>query len=51
MLLCLDREQRLVYVLGEIFDVTDVVGAEILEITPENFRQRLARTRRDLHSA
>src|SRR5688500_3658594 len=31
MLLCLDREQRLVYILGEIFGVTDVVGAELLE--------------------
>lgn len=50
MLLCLDREQRLVYVLGEIFEVTDAVGAELLEISRENFRQRLARARRDLHS-
>jgi len=50
MLLCLDRGQRLVYILGAIFGVTDVVGAELLEITPANFRQRLARARRDLHS-
>ena len=50
MLLCLDREQRLVYVLGEIFGATDTVGAELLETTADNFRQRLARARRDLHS-
>jgi RNA polymerase sigma factor (sigma-70 family) len=50
MLLCLDREQRLIYILGEIFGATDVVGAELLEITRENFRQKLARARRDLHS-
>src|SRR6266851_255941 len=50
MLLCLDREQRLIYILGEIFEVTDVVGGELLEISRENFRQRLARARRDLHS-
>jgi RNA polymerase sigma factor (sigma-70 family) len=50
MLLCLDRGQRLVYILGEIFGVSDAVGAELLEISRENFRQRLARTRRDLHS-
>src|SRR2546427_5048193 len=50
MLLCLDREQRLVYILGEIFEVSDVVGAELLEISRENFRQRLARARRELHS-
>jgi len=30
--------------------VTDAVGAELLEISRENFRQRLARARRDLHS-
>jgi RNA polymerase sigma factor (sigma-70 family) len=50
MLLCLDRGQRLVYILGEIFGVTDVVGAELLEISRDNFRQRLSRARRDLHS-
>jgi RNA polymerase sigma factor (sigma-70 family) len=50
MLLCLDREQRLVYVLGGIFGVTDTVGAELLEIGRDAFRQKLARARRDLHS-
>src|SRR5215831_3458166 len=50
MLLCLDREQRLAYILGEIFEVADVVGAELLEISRDNFRQRVARARRDLHS-
>jgi RNA polymerase sigma factor (sigma-70 family) len=50
MLLCLDREQRLSYVLGAIFGVSDSVAAEVLEITPENFRQRLTRARRDLRN-
>jgi RNA polymerase sigma factor (sigma-70 family) len=50
MLLCLDREQRLSYILGAIFDVSDTVAAEVLEISPENFRQRLARARRDLRN-
>jgi hypothetical protein len=50
MLLCLDREQRLTYILGEIFAVSDAVGAEVLEITTENFRQRLSRARRDLRN-
>src|SRR5712664_3219806 len=50
MLLCLDRGQRLVYVLGEIFEVSDAVGAELLEISRDNFRQRLTRARRDLHN-
>jgi len=50
MLLCLDREQRLAYILGAILGVSDTVAAEVLEITSENFRQRLARARRDLRN-
>ncbi len=50
MLLCLDRGQRLIYILGDIFEVSDTVAAELLEISRENFRQRLARARRDLHN-
>jgi RNA polymerase sigma factor (sigma-70 family) len=50
MLLCLDREQRLTYVLGAILSVSDSVGADVLEITAESFRQRLTRARRDLRN-
>ena len=50
MLLCLDREQRLAYILGQILGVSDTIAAEVLEISPENFRQRLARARRDLRN-
>ncbi len=50
MLLCLDREQRLAYVLGEILGLKDTAAAEILELSRDAFRQRLARARRDLHS-
>ena len=50
MLLCLSREQRLAYILGEIFGVSDAVGAELLDTTRDNFRQKLARARRDLHN-
>jgi RNA polymerase sigma factor (sigma-70 family) len=50
MLLCLDREQRIIYILGEVFGVTDAVGAELLDVSRDNFRQKLARARRDLHS-
>ncbi len=49
MLLCLDRRQRLVFTLGEIFGASDTVGSEILEMTAENFRQSLSRARRDLY--
>ncbi|MFN3158577.1 MAG: RNA polymerase sigma factor [Rubinisphaera brasiliensis] len=49
MLLCLDRKQRLVFTLGEIFGASDAVGSEILEMSPANFRQNLSRARRDLY--
>ena len=50
MLLCLDRKQRLIFTLGEILGASDTVGGEVLEMTADNFRQCLARARRDLHS-
>lgn len=50
MLLCLDGRQRLAFTLGEVFGVSDKVGAEVMEITPANFRQILSRARRDLYS-
>jgi RNA polymerase sigma factor (sigma-70 family) len=50
LLLCLDREQRLVYILGAIFGVSDAVGADLMEISRDNFRQKLSRARRDLHN-
>jgi hypothetical protein len=49
MLLCLDRKQRLIFTLGEILGVSDTVGSDILEMTADNFRQCLARARRDLY--
>jgi RNA polymerase sigma factor (sigma-70 family) len=48
MLLCLNREQRLVYVLGEIFGADHNLGSSLLEISKDNFRQILSRARRDL---
>lgn len=50
MLLCLDREQRLIYILGEVFRIDHRLASEFLEISPDNFRQKLARARRDLYS-
>lgn len=49
MLLCLSREQRLVYVIGEIFDADHNIGSEMLEISKANFRKRLERARKDLY--
>jgi len=45
MLLCLDRQQRMVFLLGEMLETNDVMGAELLGTSRENFRQRLARAR------
>lgn len=50
MLLCLDRKQRLIFTLGAVFGVSDTVGGDVLEMTADNFRQCLARARRDLHN-
>lgn len=50
MLLCLNREQRAAYVLGEIFEVTDREGAEIFGISPTAYRKRLSRARETIRS-
>lgn len=50
MLLCLSKEQRMIYVLGEMFDIDHNLGAEILGITPGNFRIKLMRTRKELYN-
>lgn len=49
MLMCLDRPQRLAFILGEIFGVSSEVGAEVLDVSRDNFRQLLSRARRDLY--
>jgi RNA polymerase sigma factor, sigma-70 family len=45
LLLCLDREHRLAYLLADVFDVSSEQGSAILEITPAAFRKRLSRAR------
>jgi len=50
MLLCLDREQRIIYILGSLMGVSDAIGSEIVEISRDNFRQKLSRARKDLHN-
>jgi uncharacterized protein (TIGR02246 family) len=50
LLLCLDREQRLIYVLGDIFGLSDRLGAELLKLSRDNFRKKLSRARHDLQS-
>ena len=48
MIMCLDREQRLIYIIGDVFEIDHHLGAEIFETTPANFRQKLSRARKDL---
>lgn len=50
MIMCLDREQRLIFILGDTFGVDHNVGAEIFNISPSNFRVKLHRARKDLFS-
>jgi RNA polymerase sigma factor (sigma-70 family) len=48
MLLCLNREQRLVYIVGDIFEADHNLGAELFDTTPANFRVKLHRAKADL---
>jgi RNA polymerase sigma factor (sigma-70 family) len=48
MLLCLDKEQRLIFILGAIFKIKSASAARILHVTAENFRQQLSRAKADL---
>lgn len=45
VLSCLEKETRLVLILGEQYGVTSNEGAYILGISPEAFRKRLSRSR------
>jgi RNA polymerase sigma factor (sigma-70 family) len=50
MLMCLDRNHRLAYVLGEVIELDHREAAEVLEITPAAFRKRLSRARASITS-
>lgn len=45
MLLCLDRDHRLAYILGEIMELDHHTAAQILDVGPAAFRKRLQRAR------
>jgi len=49
MLICLGRKQRLVFILGEIFEIDSQIGSKLLEISAANFRKILSRARKDLY--
>lgn len=46
MLQCLDMDDRLIFILGTMFKVDSRIAGDILEMTPEAYRQRLSRVRR-----
>ncbi|MFC1555521.1 RNA polymerase sigma factor [candidate division KSB1 bacterium] len=50
ILLCLDRQQRLVFILSVGFNVTSDQGGEIMDISNEAFRKTLSRTRKKLYN-
>ncbi len=49
LLMCLSREQRLIYILGTFFEIDHTLGAEIFNISKGNFRMKLSRARQELH--
>lgn len=50
MLMCLDREHRIAYVLADVFDVPHAEGAELCGVAGEVYRQRVSRARRALEA-
>jgi RNA polymerase sigma factor (sigma-70 family) len=48
MLQCLDPDERMAVILGDILEVSGTEGAAILEISPAAYRKRLSRARQAL---
>ena len=50
MLTCLEREQRVAYILCDVFDLSIADAAAICDVGEDTFRQRLSRARRILEA-
>jgi RNA polymerase sigma factor (sigma-70 family) len=50
MLLCLDREHRAAYVIGEVFELPSEQAAYVLGVTAAAYRKRLSRARTRIQS-
>ncbi len=50
MLLCLTREQRIVFIIGELLGGDHNIGSEIMQISKANFRMKLQKARKDLYN-
>lgn len=48
MLQCLDMESRCIFILGTMFKIDSRIAGDILNMTPEAYRQRLSRIRRKM---
>ncbi|MEZ3485797.1 MAG: RNA polymerase sigma factor [Lachnospiraceae bacterium] len=48
MLQCLDTESRCIFILGTMFKIDSRIAGDILDMTPEAYRQRLSRIRRKM---
>lgn len=48
MLQCLDPQSRCIFILGTMFHVDSRIAGEILDMTPENYRQKLSRIKRKM---
>ena len=48
MLQCLDMESRCICILGTMFKIDSRIAGDILEMTPEAYRQRLSRIRKKM---
>ena len=48
MLQCLDTESRCIFILGTMFKIDSRIAGDILEMTPEAYRQRLSRIRKKM---
>jgi RNA polymerase sigma factor (sigma-70 family) len=50
MLLCLTKEQRLIYIIGDIFGADHNIGSEIMDMSKDNYRKKLSMARKQLHN-
>ena len=50
MLLCLTKEQRLVYIIGDIFEADHNIGSQIMSVSKDTYRKKLSRARADLYN-
>lgn len=48
MLQCLDTESRCVFILGTMFRLDSRIAGELLDMTPEAYRQKLSRVRKKM---